>query len=103
MEKCKIQFICEAVKWYDRVNGNTHHSVRITRTKDGAKLACMFEYGYGEQYRYTALMKMVELNWLPESYNETTAYAFERENDYPIYWIVSTGTKKECIANGVIS
>ena len=50
----KLQFICQAVKWFDKVNGNTYHSVRITRTEDGAVVVGQFQYGYGDQYRYTA-------------------------------------------------
>jgi len=101
----EIKFTCQAVKWFDKLNGNTYHSVRITRNKDGAVVVGAFAYGYGDQYRYTALEKMAGAGWLPSkySYKNNTLYLFERENNYPINWIVSQGLKRECIANGVIN
>ena len=57
----KIRFICNAVKWWDKVNGNTYHSVRVTRVSDGKTIVGLhapYEYGYGDQYRYTALAAM---------------------------------------------
>ena len=96
----KIKYICNAVKWFDKVNGNTYHSARITRTADGETIACPFEYGYGDQYRYTALEGMRRAGWItaePEA-----LYKWERENNYPVLWNVSQGLKRECIANGII-
>lgn len=95
----KIKFVVNAVKWFDKVNGNTYHSCEIMRTSDGVKIYCPFEYGYGDAYRQTALNKMIEAGWL-EGYTKETAYSYERENNYPIDWNVRHGLKKECIANG---
>jgi len=95
----KIKFVCHAVKWFDKVNGNTYHSVRITNTKTGETIANGFQYGYGDHYRQTALMRMLKADWIP-GYNEKTIYSYERENNYPIQWIVSHGLKRDCIANG---
>jgi hypothetical protein len=106
--KRKIKFIGVAVRWFDKYNGNTYHSVRITRTRDGAVIACPFEYGYGDQYRQTALEAMAKAKWLPVAYrgkNEgrgSPAYKYERENNYPILWVVSNGLKRDCINNGVL-
>ena len=91
----KIKYIANAVKWFDRVNGNTYHSVNITRVRDGKTIYSPYQYGYGEHYRQTALMAMKEAGWI-----NGEIYKFERENEYPIYWTVSHGTKKECIDNG---
>jgi hypothetical protein len=43
----------EARRWFQRLYGNTYHSVRIF---SGGKLAVVipFEYGYGEQWLQTA-------------------------------------------------
>ena len=98
----RYKFTCKAVKWLDKVNGNTYHSVRITRHKDGKILVGQFQYGYGEQYRYTALEAMFKSNWLPKKYNKENIYLYERENKYPILWDCSKGLKRDCIANGVI-
>jgi hypothetical protein len=107
----KIKFICNAVKWFDKVNGNTYHSVRITRCKDGKVIVGLYapyEYGYGDQYRYTALAAMAKAKWLPSKYigkndrGATLASSYERENNYPIMWNVSNGLKREMIANGTL-
>ena len=50
-----IKFTVNAVRWFDKVNGNTYHSVRITRHKDGMTITAPFQYGYGDHYRQTAL------------------------------------------------
>lgn len=99
MEK-KILFIANAARWFDRVNGNTYHSVRITKTSTGETIFCEWQYGYGEQYRVTALKEMHRAGWIPEKYGEINLLSYEMENDYPIYWNVSDGTKKEMIKNG---
>ena len=105
----KIKYVANAVRWFDKVNGNTYHSVNITRIEDGAKIYCPYEYGYGEHYKQTALTAMVENGWLPEEYisnvNNIPAgkkgyYMYERENGYPIMWNVTDGLKRDCIANG---
>lgn len=104
--KRSIEFIADAIKWRDKVNGNTYHSVKITRTEDGSVLHCPFTYGYGDSYKQTALEAMAKNRWLPETYTtpdehgRTDKYAYERENGYPILWNVRDGLKRECIANG---
>jgi len=102
----KIKYVAHAARWFDKVNGNTYHSVQITRVRDSKVIFCPFQYGYGDQYRYTALEAMAEAKWLPVR-NRTTkkdvftkSFMYERENDYPIQWIVSDGLKRDCIRNG---
>lgn len=104
----KIKFICNAVKWFDRINGNTYHSVKMTRCKDGKVLVDKYPYtyGYGEQYKYTALNLMLENKWIPAKYGKklpsggNKVYLYERENNYPIMWNVTEGKKREMILNG---
>jgi hypothetical protein len=57
----RIKFNCDAVKWFDKVNGNTYHSVSITRNEDGAVIKGQFQYGYGDHYRQTAIEEMLKL------------------------------------------
>ena len=106
----KYKYTAQAIKWFDKVNGNTYHSVRITNNKTGKVLYCPFEYGYGDQYRYTALQEMYDKKWISnkryknnpnDKADERKWYAiWERENGYPVNWIVNDGLKRECIANG---
>lgn len=96
----KIKFVCKAVRWFDRVNGNTYHSVRITRTSDKAILGHEWTYGYGDAYKQTALKTMDKFGWLPKEYSGDKSWLFERENGYPIEWVVMDGLKRDMIANG---
>ena len=101
-----IKYTATAARWFDRVNGNTYHSVRVTRCRDGKTLVCPMTYGYGDQYRHTALAAMSAAKWLPVKYRgryengSGKAWAYERDNNYPILWNVSDGRKRECVANG---
>ena len=112
--KNKIKFVCKAVKWFDKVNGNTYHSVRVTRCNDGAVCVGQFQYGYGEQYRYTALELMLDNGWLGKKgigrivgnkvkeYTSENLWSFERDNKYPILWEESKGLKRDCVSNGIL-
>jgi len=95
----KIKYIAMVARWFDRINGNTYHSVQIIRTSDKKRLYCRFQYGYGDAYRQTALSKMASHKWIPKKYHETL-YKYERENEYPIEWIISDGRKRDCVALG---
>ena len=97
----KIKYIVNAVKWWDKVNGNTYHSVRVTRCEDGKQLVGEMQYGYGDHYCQTALEIMNQAGWLPEKY-KNEPFMYERENDYPISWNVRDGKKRECIDNGIL-
>jgi hypothetical protein len=96
----KYQYTAQAARWFDKVNGNTYHSVRITDNKTGETIYCPMEYGYGDHYRQTALGAMMINGWLGEKYNNQNLWYFERENDYPIKWIVTDGLKRDCVRNG---
>jgi len=85
--KRKIVFVCKAVRWLDQINGNTYHSVRITRKSDGEVIGHQLTYGYGDHYKHTALETMAAAKW---------------ENNYPIQWDVSDGQKRDVIDNGEV-
>ena len=100
MKARQIKFTAIAVKWFDKVNGNTYHSVRCIRHRDNSILVGQFQYGYGEHYKQTALEIMSDAKWLPVKYRSPDSFLYERENNYPILWTVSSGLKRDCIANG---
>lgn len=108
MAERKILFVCNACRWFDKINGNTYHSVRITRTRDNKVIAHPLTYGYGDSYRQTALEIMMKNGWLPKKYHDThmghdnNIYAYERENKYPILWEVSDGLKRDAVQNGTL-
>ncbi len=97
----KIKYICRAIRWFDMINGNTYHSAKITRCKDGAVLLVPFQYDYDDHYRQSSLTAMAKAKWLPVKYRKNNDWCmYERENKYPIVWSISEGLKRECIANG---
>lgn len=54
-------------RWFDKVNGNTYHSVEIY-DDSGKQLARVpFAYGYGDQYQQTALDALVKLGIYPDT------------------------------------
>lgn len=91
----KITYVVNVVKWFDRVNGNTYHSCRITRQRDGKAIACPFTYGYDSAYKQTAFNAMKKAGWI-----RSDGYDYERKHNYPILWNVLDGLKRDCIANG---
>ena len=101
----KIKFICNAVKWFDRVNGNTYHSVVIERMKDGKVLKSSMSYGYDGAYKQTALELMAKANWIPAKYSvkhsngSDSLHLYDRENNYPIVWNVKDGLKRDLLNN----
>jgi len=101
--KDRKRFTVKAVRWFDKVNGNTYHSCRIIRHKDGKEIVSSFCYGYGDSYRQSAMQEMIRNKWLPKKYRSNeTYYSYERENSYPIIWLVTDGLKRECRENGNI-
>ena len=107
----KVKFTCIAKHWFDKVNGNTYHSVRITRHKDDEVITGVFQYGYEDQYGYekhykqAAIDIMYKAGWLPRRYTKATDYnyrlsTYERRSNYPILWDVSDGSERACKANG---
>lgn len=56
-----VRYIITGKKWFDKVYGNTYHSVTIvdTKTNDVVYDSGM-TYGYGDQYRYTAMDYLVK-------------------------------------------
>jgi len=97
----EIKFIAHVVRWFDKVNGNTYHSVKIERVADGQVIAVPMTYGYGDHYRQTGLNLLLENQWI-NGYTKETIYLYERENNYPIIWNLTDGLKRECVANGKI-
>lgn len=118
MKQRQIKFTVIACRWFDRINGNTYHSVRCTRHKDNAVVIGSFRYGYGNSYQQTANEVMFDAGWFSRTkrkvlspaneprkfkmvkYTRNTISQYECENNYPILWSVSDGLKRDCITNG---
>ena len=102
-----IRFTCTAIKFFDTY-GNTYHSVRITRCRDGKTISSgkSLVYGYGDQYRQTALKLMASVKWIPKRFRESDVRttggigSWERLTNYPVLWNVSEGLKRDAVENG---
>ena len=84
--KVKIKTIdVNAKEWFDRVNGNSYYSVRVTLnygTKTERTLVAPLQYGYGDCYMQTA-------------YELVKAYNGEEPRSNGVLWVW-------CKDNGVI-
>jgi len=98
METRQIRFIADAKTWFDKVNGNSYFSVRVTRTDTGETIVCPFQYGYGSHYQHMAREAMAKAGWLPLN----DLHLYERENGYPIHWTISDALKREVVRHGVL-
>lgn len=53
------KFLVIAKRWFDEINGNTYHSVKITDLETGKVYIVGKTYGYGSHYEYTAINKLI--------------------------------------------
>ena len=62
-----IKYIVTANKWFDKLNGNTYHSVNIISAETNKLIfSSGLVYGYGEQYRHTAIDGLIKLGLFKE-------------------------------------
>ena len=65
--KPQIKYIIEGRKWFDKINGNTYHSVSIIDTATGKNIYnSPMVYGYGSQYQETAKDYLISQKLLKE-------------------------------------
>jgi len=68
----------EGRRWFERLNGNTYHSVRIY--KDGECIAFLpYQYGYGDQYVWTACEWLAANGHIPEDAKHGGPYYLRTE------------------------
>jgi len=89
-KQIRVRFICDVKKWFDKVNGNTYHSVNVTDT-DNNKLiySSGLCYGYGEQYEQTAKDGLAKLGYY--NINERHNHELNRQL---FKWIVDENALK---------
>jgi hypothetical protein len=96
----KIKFIVHVKEWFDKANGNSYFSARITKTNNSDTLTVPFAYGYGDHSRFVAIEAMAGAGWIPAKYKKDP-YAYEREKNYPIHFIKEETKQAECKAWGL--
>ena len=88
-----------AKRWFDRVNGNTYHSVSISI--DGQEeIKRNYEYGYDEQWKNTAWEMLVNTGYASGDYQGYQSFNLLDHNDKfgklkRIYLFCSDVTRKK--------
>ena len=63
-----VKYIVTTQRWTDRTYGNTYHAVQITDAKTNKTIyKSGFTYGYGDQYRQTALDALIKKGKIKEA------------------------------------
>lgn len=89
-------FFIECRKWFDKVNGNTYHSVQISVGGKVVRTIGM-TYGYGSAWEQTACSALKEMGYIPN--NDSHCFYISQFADYAgkknVYSTVSTGLKRD--------
>jgi len=94
--------LIEGRRWFDKVNGNTYHSVRIW--VNGEVFGQLgLTYGYGDQYIVTATNYLVDCGVLHEDTRNWPLGRIRREFGIVIYTTVADGPKRDLFAPTVIN
>jgi len=58
-----IKYLIEGFEWFDKINGNSYHTIRITDLNKNEVIykSDNIVYGYGNQYEHTAYKKLIGL------------------------------------------
>jgi hypothetical protein len=73
----------QAKEWFDRVYGNSYFSGQVTinfGTKTAKTLYMPFQYGYGSQYEYAAMAKLIQ-SGIVHADDRTALFRFCDENN----------------------
>ena len=95
--KAKVKTIdIQAKEWFDKVHGNSYFSARVTvnfGTKTEKTIFIPWDYGYGDQYKYTAFQKLAEAGYIkkPEG---MPIWKFVEENNVILRSHLIEGCKK---------
>lgn len=92
-----------AKKWFDKVHGNTYHSCIVLVNGEEIGYA-PFEYGYGEQYKQTALKLLQEQGYFNTGESYPNGYSkddevfaiFQRDNRETVkFYVIDVNNRKD--------
>ena len=72
----------QAKEWFDKVNGNSYFSARVTvnfGTKTEKTIFIPWEYGHGDQYKYTAFQALNKAKYIKKD-EKTPIWQFVQDN-----------------------
>ena len=86
-----ILYEIEVNKWFDKINGNTYHSVNIFSNIENKYIfSSGLCYGYGEQYKQITKEALINMDLL----SKDNLYNYELLKE-TLHYTVNTGLKKE--------
>ena len=88
----KNSYVFLVKKWFDKVNGNTYHSVEYHDPKTGETIASGIVYGYEDHYKWTAYDMMVKHGY-------STDHSPEEfwKNNAVHYYVVESCRKRDLV------
>jgi hypothetical protein len=62
------KYLIEGYRWFDKINGNTYHTIRITDLDTGETIykSPTIQYGYDDHYRQTAYEELKKMGKVKE-------------------------------------
>jgi hypothetical protein len=92
------KFVVIARKWFDKVNGNTYHSVVVVDANTNKRIVEVpFRYGYGDQWKHTAYDELIKKGYVKEK----DRFNHELNRKRFIYTVTDVQRKKDLL-EGVI-
>ena len=87
------KYLVEGYKWFDKVNGNTYHTVLITdlETEKTVYKSTHLVYGYGEQWQHTAYDELKQKGLVKEE----DRFNHELNRKRFIYRVTDVNRKKD--------
>ena len=98
----------EGRAWFDKLNGNTYHSVRIWLNGE-IIIIVPLTYGYENAYQQTAISSLVEEGYLPATIfqhgehratREYPVWQIARKLEISVYSVLAYGKKSELWKRG---
>lgn len=81
-------------RWFDRINGNTYHSVQCVI--NGEQVAYVpFAYGYDDQYIQTGANELHKLGYLPNWGDRSVFWRYCEENGITLFTTRSDVSRKK--------
>lgn len=104
MRKPKIKTIdIQAKEWFDRISGNSYFAAVVTinfglKTQQSFKV--QFQYGYGNQYEYTAFQELQKLGFIPKQQNSLTPpWSYYEQHNIIVRHNITRGCLKRDVVN----
>jgi hypothetical protein len=93
-----FSIVVQGRKWFDKVNGNTYHGGNVVVTTNyGVKVIDIpFQYGYGDQYLYSAFEELAKARLIKWDAQKQVPWRWAEENRVAlVYSAVDVQRKKD--------